>query len=851
MPVYGDDLSVVLSKEESEWYYTRTLDGKLTFTGEDYAWIKSRDIDGSFVLTIENSVDGDVYGTYFEGTFSVMNMEWDEDDECCVLSGLSEGVYAALRSGKDDEYDLMKMIPDTEAKEVQGEVWPALALVDYRSSSIGASDVYCGGASVAGGYKDSDSGFSEIAEVVTDRRWRLMGIYVEAKVVMNDELSPANGTYIGEGAYQTHTSGAMRVKGVECELRNPAGCRLMISVAVSSTNQLSVFGNIYAAGGSLIASFYSDAGANASGYLSPSAYVYSGNSVIGSVNVYYHYIRASLMTWMVSLNGVALLSDSNVLNMGPYYQYMKAFSGDGLTIVQSVNTSEESNGHRLIDGTDEYFAPPDDSGWIPLAEDNWNYVSMWYKITPSEANGLLDRALVGVASWKRCWTIGKCIHYLVDRISHHKVVFNETADYSHFLYDEVNPVEGGEQFQWLLTQKSNVMSPNGTGATRCEVRLNWFLELLKNAFNCYWWLESVGDGTYRMRIEHVEYFRRGGQYRGERPSQVDITQMKPLRNFRRGGVAAKLLSDQTNKYTYAMDGMVQKYTFSWQGEGGSDEFKGWPMMFKAGWIEEGTSEDHQVDNIFADLSWLMLHAGTDTESAKNYDGLFIFSAYHPSTESGWVENASPSVQLQTLVSGKMVNVDIELWVTMPYGYMIEVEACDESTCRIIGQYVGTGEKQLVHIEYLPMGGDLSVRVNYGSGYRDVVVHRIHNNTGILYRVPNTESYLSIGVYLQNGPLAWPSLQNNYLHYDVPSKRWSFNSDDMDTANFYNRNGSVKLVKRQTVGVVPFRLADPVATSGVRTWLGVGVIAEAHINLGSRNVSFELLHDIENDEENSR
>ena len=47
-----------------------------------------------------------------------------------------------------------------------------------------------------------------------------------------------------------------------------------------------------------------------------------------------------------------------------------------------------------------------------------------------------------------------------------------------------------------------------------------------------------------------------------------------------------------------------------------------------------------------------------------------------------------------------------------------------------------------------------------------------------------------------------------------------------------------------VGVVPFREGDPEANRGVNTGLGVGVIETATVNLGSRNVEFELVMEID-------
>ena len=852
-PIYGDDLTVVIARESGEWYYKRTLDGKLTFKGADYAWIRAQAFDGTFTLTIENSVDGTLWNAYFEGSFSVASMTWDLDNKECVLDGLSEGAYSALENGKDVKYDLRKLIPDTEAKEVQGEIWPALAMVDYRSASISSSDVYCNGASTAGGYKSGDSGYTEKVDVRTNTAWRLMGVYAEAKITVADGQSEElKGSYCGKLQYGLITEAGLTITSIkgsydQSYLANENDCRITFQVGlISPSNYIYVNMRVWDSEGNYVTGATANISENTTEFYSPNSIVFTDfgpNPILEQVELTFHYIRATLLTVMPSFTFLG--SRTNVLDTSTYYKFMRAFEGSGLTIMQSLRTSEQSNGHRLVPGTDVYFAPPDDTGdWIPLAEDNWNYASLWYRITPSVANGLTNPAYIAPVRWGLCWTVGCCIRHLVDRISNHKVVFNESATCSEFFYGVVNPVENGEQFSWLVTQKSNVMSPSGDGATRCEVTLNWFFELLRNAFNCYWWLEKMNDGRYLMRIEHVEYFRRGGQYSGTRPYQVDLTEVKPLRNFLRDGQAAKRLSDQTNRYSFNLQGMVQRYTFSWQGEGGSDEFKGWPMLFKAGWIEDGTSEDHQVDNIFADLNWLTLNSGTSTESSNNRDGLFIFAGYQ-AFDGQWAENAAPVAQELVLAEGSRIWIDMTLVVTAPVGQTMTLVACANSICQSVATYSGTGEMQTLHITYSATGGtDNVVKVNFGANYGDVIIHRVHSNTGNRYKVPNTESFLNPGIVLQNGPLAWPSLQNQYLHYDVPAVRWAFDSDDYDAADFSNVNGTVKLVKRQTVGVVPFREGDPVANRGVKTGLGVGVIETATVNLGSRNVEFELVMEID-------
>ena len=844
-PLYGDDPNTAIERVNDEWYYTRKLGGKFTFVREDYSWIMARQFDGTYTMTVECSTDGSSWQEYFVGTFSRASLTIDEDNRNAVLDGLSEGTYNVIENAKDTEYDLRKVIPDTEAKEVQGEIWPALALVDYRQSSITKSDIYCNGASVGGGYdsKHPDSGFSVGERVTSDANWNFRGVFAEAQM-SEDSVTDANGFYAGVLYYLSGPTPGIDYY-LSGTLYGPNGYYMVLGwgyIEIQGHDLVRRTLTLYDSNDVEIKEKIVGAQSDLHDNISPSSLTF------GNVTMYCHYIRATLLT--TSAEGV----EENVLNVGPYYKGMRAFNnGDGgLEITASLNTSEQSNGHRLIAGTDLYFAPPEGEGWIPLAEDNWNYASLWYRITPSVANGLQDRSLMGTWRWTRCWTLGTVLRFLLAKVSGGKVHFGEDEHYSQFLYAAVNPVAQGEQFAWLFCQKSDVMRPGGQNSTRCPARLNWFLEYMKNALNCYWWLEKRNDGDYDFRLEHVEYFRRGNSYvQGDGSNLIDITKIKPLRNFPRNGQAAKRLSDQTNKYTFDLQGMAERYTFSWQGEGGSDEFKGNPMLFKAGWIEAGSSEDKQVDNIFADLSWLTLNAGTDTDSSKNYEGLMVFAGYRKVTPvTAVTENGVMAERYLRIQQGSVFKVDMTLVVTVPEGQEFTVALIPvlHGAQMWVGTYHGTGAVQSVRIVVdSHMDALYTLRVDFGTGYGDVTLHRIHSNlSGNVYAVPNTASELTEGVYLQNGSLAWPSLQAAYLHYDVPAAKWALNSDDpADEATEWRDGGTVKLIKKQEVPTlpVPDLATERRLKEGIRTGLGTGILDSATVNLGSRNAEMTLVYDI--------
>lgn len=861
-PLRNDDLAVNIDREEDEWYYTRSLDGKLVFVNADYQFIViDCPFDGTFTLNIQESHDGGAtYYDYFTGTFSRASLEIDEDNHTATLNGLKEGITDLIKNGKKEEYDLMKLIPDSEAKTVQGQVPPALAMVDWINSSIPNSNVYCGGPSIGGGV--DGAAWRINGNAGSDSSWKLIAVHAEAKVTMRDAASPANGIYTDNNnqpmLYKSQSSSGGTVSGPIGSLRNNNWYWLSFDLGYQRNGDRLTFyvtTRIFDNNGVAVDNTYGIkeitemAASDFEHYLSPIEVTITASEPFAyeKIDIRLHYIRAALLT---QSDG----SQPNVLNTGDYYKKMSPFNGTGLTVYISRRTTEQPNGHRLVPNSDEYggtpqyFAPPDDSGeWIALAENNWTYASMWYTIQPSVANGLLDPSKIGSFQWTRCWTIGCCIMHLLKRITNDKVVFAESTDYSQFLYGNPNPVEGHEPFQWLVTQKSNVMRPAAGGASRCIVRLEWFLELLKNAFNCYYWFERRDDGKYVFRIEHVEYFRRGGAYSGDLADRLDLTRLKPYRNFLRNGQPAKRYADQTNKYTFDLDGMVEKYTYSWQGDGGSDDFKGNPMYFKAGWIEKGTSDDRQVDNIFADLGWLMLNAGTDTASSKNYDGLFIFGGYRADNSIEWKENTPPSTRYMTIAEGSHIVAFLDIWYTAPEGYIIFVDDGEG----LLHPYIGTGSPQVISfsVDELYIGGNHHLRIDFGNLYNYVIIHRIHARSGNVFNVPNVADLLRPTNYLQNGVLAWPWLQNEYLHYDIPAAKWTYLKDDhTDNPDLvWETDGTIKMVKKQSLAVVPVPNASTedaiIGIMGVRTGLGIGIIDNAKINLSSRNAEMTIIYDI--------
>ena len=111
--------------------------------------------------------------------------------------------------------------------------------------------------------------------------------------------------------------------------------------------------------------------------------------------------------------------------------------------------------------------------------------------------------------------------------------------------------------------------------------------------------------------------------------------------------------------------------------------------------------------------------------------------------------------------------------------------------------------------------------------------------------------LNTNTTLQNGPLAWPWLQNEHLHYDIPARKWCYLHDNLQDIQptDWQDNGTVKMVQKQEVKVFPMpekSTEDSIMDiTGIHTSIEggkTGIITNAKINLSSRNAELTIVYD---------
>lgn len=264
---------------------------------------------------------------------------------------------------------------------------------------------------------------------------------------------------------------------------------------------------------------------------------YTFNPILGSTAIgnptstpehYDIYSRWLLSKSSVNGTNAYPIPEEDILDDNRNYRYVIGVTSDLYYL--STNSSEEPTEYGINDnGT--YFAPPYSVypiKFYPVAKSQWQTLSVWFAF--SMMDDITERR--GWAYWtlRDTFKLSSVIDVLLQQISN--IRHEATEECSKFLYSTSNPVTG-QQFELLITQKSNVLHGNYTqAAQKASTTLKNILDMLKNIYQCYWYIE---DGL--LKIEHVSYFKNGGIYNEIRPIiGADLTNLENTRNGKNGAI---------------------------------------------------------------------------------------------------------------------------------------------------------------------------------------------------------------------------------------------------------------------------------------------------------------------------
>lgn len=807
-PIYKDDLAKDFEKESNQEFFRAKLSGKLTFQSDDYTFIVSQAFDTQFVLEIFISYNaGQSWTSYWRGTFWKTDCEFDGDAETVIVQPTVWDQYNDVLAGMDKEYNLIELAPE---------------IVHVKADKRPMVQVYVPGQSVIGCFL-SGMWWEQEAEPESDETRLVNNFYFSLNKVMtmadvSGSMSPQLPTIFslitnGNARFNPQQQGSQEFTGTDYKLVYSYG-------ASSSGSQYSwtiirISDNV---------SLWRYAVTN---QVPPALPVnitltpVSDSGATGNVSLYVHdipvYSRFVCDTMQISgLDTYEIPADDIVENNRNYRRVIGYYFPD--TIYFSTRLTSTPNQWGLYQPGQYYQQPylywnPE---LFPIARNGWGRVSIWF--TFSAFDWIVEESGREQFTIRHAYPLSSVLSVLLGQIAP-GITHAATTDYSQFLYG--TNILGITQ-TLLITPKSNIVSAGyDQPAQKAPITLKNVLDMLRDCFRCYWFV----DDQNRFRVEHIEYFRRGGSYDSLPVVGIDLTAQQVTRN----GKAWAFARDQ---YKFDKPEMAARYQFGWMDDV-TQLFDGFPIDIISKYVNPDNIEQIDVSKFTSDIDYILLNPG---EISKDgfvlLGGVYVYENL-PHTINGWLNrstggaNSSQDYERTDYIPvepGGIVNYSGS--VTGSAGGVMGYDADKHFVVSLSGWGSYTNKQitipdgvYFIRACGLISGQTVNFSVSYCPGlslpyYNFVIDNNDHN--------------------LQNAYLAFYFLQNYYA-YDMPARYYSINGVQMYAQG-------IKKLKNQSLKF-PL-LTDPDLIQLVKTNLGNGMIEKLSVNLSSRNANATLKYDTE-------
>ena len=603
-PIWKDDLALEYGFEGNQYFRRAGLSGSLTFFGSDYDFISSKSFDTTFYIDIlVDYNDSHVNHIIFEGQFYKTDCTFNADDKMCTVKPSVRDQYSKILAGLEKEYDLIKLTP-----AIQPVTMIRRPMIQVYVPGDSIVTCYLGGMSWEQDAQETDS----IFDLVGHNHFGQIGWFYEVKFI-NPPISTLTDVFVWMGDLYL-TDEAMLDNGQGVYGIRTYGYEEYVELRVVAKNDPETILWYYEGEPKTNVTFTSRR--------------QGVSDLTGDIVLTRIFGRMCVAGKTYQGTDAFDIPKDDIVPYNRNYKYCVPYDVTN-AIVMSYNYSEQPTEWGMRPDGKYYQKATPVSGtlnYMPVARSVWSYASAWLNITTAseqlEVNGRKDTLL------RDAYTIEAVIKALLSQIDN-TITFEPTSAYSQFLYG-TNPYLNG----WgrlVVTPKSNVLVAEYTQpARKAPVTLAKVLNMLRDACGCYWYI----DGSNRLRIEHIAWFKNGGSYNTQPVIGIDITAEKNIRN-------GKPLSFGTNEWSYDKVDMPQRYQYGWMDDT-TDTFKGDPIDVLSPFVQDEKVEDINIDGFNSDLDYMMLNPSNVSE-----DGFALLCC--TVTGSGWktsITSISPLVKVQ-------------------------------------------------------------------------------------------------------------------------------------------------------------------------------------------------------------
>ena len=717
-PLYSESLGIKYNRVQDQAFYTKELDGELSFMGADYAYIMSKPFDTEFTVDIYK--DNELYFTCY---FSRVDCSEDRDNHIIRAKAVPRDNTDDILNGYDTEHNILKLAP--VLNKIQYDKRPVLQIY-----SPGDAELSC---FLAGNsWEQSVADITSKHDTLTqDYKFSLADIIVDAEITgIPSAHTGVKGTYKGklpilspDGNYRLEYEASYLVLK---QVNN----NTVVFKSMTTVRDMLVLRNLR---------------------------LDDPMNYLNSVNISGEYVRvyARFLTDREFAAGLtaSAIGSNDITATNPNYRYAIGYPSSVSAL--SFNKSDDPTPHGM-DDDGKYFTQPCSiygQAFYPISKANWTTFSIWFSFSP--VSWLIEEQWRARHTLRDAYALYSVIDVLLKEINPE---YKFTMANSLFLYGS-NPIKTDNQ-RLFLTQKTNILKSNYTAAARkAEVSLKSILEMLRDVYDCRWHMQGND-----LIIEHVSFYDNGKAYSSYPEVQLDISQIAHVRH-------GKPYTFDKAKFTYDKLDTYEKATFAWS-DPTMDAFEVGPVEVKSSLVEKGKTKETSVSGFNPDLDFMLLNP-----SGVSSDGFAILSCslLTPTNIAlGVTTYLSKKLKSDGTLIDELFNIATDyMTVTAGSEYSVEGKFAIAwyNSSKTLLSYSEEAERLMI----APVGAAYA-RIS-GSMFDQNFISFYDGPYASGYVVP----YTSIKVegeeqQIQNGFLSWSKLIPNYHVYNMPATTVMFDGE---------------------------------------------------------------------------
>lgn len=694
-----DKLSKKYSKESGQEFFRQSLDGKINLYGYDYDIVKNASVEAAFMFIINKySRSENKWAQYYKGEFNKTDCKFEYDNKKCELSISSVDEYTDILNNYESTYDLIKLAPEIEKINLNKRPLVQVYILGANSISNFFGGIYW--------EADVNQAISDKDKLVNDYYFTLIQSGNEF-YVNNAGVPEANGVYAGTGGYWDNWDGCT-CYAEEDESLGTSGDLHGYYIYIKRN----IDGKILYKSESPVASTFYDV------HLEKSVKMVNIEDVNDSFTIEDPFVYSIYQRLLCDVNtiedseGIKNTYDLPIDDfVADNRNYKKCIGLKGGLFFCTSRTIDEPTKYGIND-YNKYFTNkfiPSTTGYgraLPICRNTWANASLWYIY--DIFYDLFEKQLRKQYELRDSYSIASVIKALLKKVNPN-IKHEATEEYSRFLYSSNVPI-AMDRFYVYITPKSNVLKGNyDQAAQKAEITLKDVMEMLRNCFRCYWYIEDN-----KLKIEHISFFLNGKKYiADENSGQSYIDFINILDQFNK-----KPALFFQSSISFDKSELAQRYEFSWMDDV-TDLFGQVTADILSNYIQKDKVEEISVSQFSSDVDFMLFNPSNFSDGGfallcpiRNENGqleLPIITVYNLIDENGDTYNATAQNWYAS-------------WIYLINFYMYDMPA-RLTSINVLGERFANGIKKCMeHSIQLPLEDDINeqtiIRTSIGEGKID-------------------------------------------------------------------------------------------------------------------------------------